>query len=101
MRSCCIVLGSGSTGMFCGERLVGGLGMGQGLALAIDMRKELLECALSLDRRRGAMIVCSLAPPAIAGWRFRGLIERRLGGPRSIAAGLLGGGAAMALAGAR
>jgi undecaprenyl-diphosphatase len=74
---------------------------GAGLALAIDMRKELLECALSLDRRRGAMIVCSLAPPAIAGWRFRGLIERRLGGPRSIAAGLIGGGVAMALADAR
>jgi undecaprenyl-diphosphatase len=71
---------------------------GAGLAMAIDMRAELLEATLALDRRRGAVIACSLAPPALAGYALQGLIERRLGGPRSIAAGLIGGAVAMALA---
>ncbi len=71
---------------------------GTGLALAVAMRRELLDGLLHGDRRRGAMIVCSLAPPAIAGYTLRRFIERRLGGPRSIAAGLLAGAAAMTVA---
>ena len=71
---------------------------GAGLALAIDRRRELMEGVRSVDRRRVAMIACSLAPPAIAGYALRPFIERRLGGPRSIAAGLIAGAAAMALA---
>jgi undecaprenyl-diphosphatase len=71
---------------------------GAGMALAIDMRGELLEGLFNTDRRRAAMIFCSLAPPAVAGYVFRPFIERRLGGPRSITAGLVAGGVAMALA---
>jgi len=74
---------------------------GAGLALAIDMRSELLKEALTMDARRGATIACSLAPAAVAGYALRRPIERRLGGPRSIAAGLAAGALAMAIADAR
>ena len=47
------------------------------------------------------VIALSLAPPALAGYALRRFIERRLGGPRSIAAGLVAGAVAMALADAR
>lgn len=67
-------------------------------ALALEMRGELLLAARSMNRRRLAVILLSLAPPALAGFAFEGPIERRLGGPRSIAAGLLAGALAMALA---
>ena len=71
---------------------------GAGLALAIDMRRELIDAARVLDRRRAAVIALSLGPPAAVGYALRPLIERRLGGPRSIAAALAGGAIAMALA---
>jgi undecaprenyl-diphosphatase len=71
---------------------------GAALALVIDMREELLEGGRSLDGRQGAVIALSLAPPAITGYALRALIERRLGGPRSIAGALIAGAAAMALA---
>lgn len=74
---------------------------GAGLALAIDMRAELLRAAQGLSRRRIGVIALSLGPPAIAGLAFRGPIERRLGAPASIAAGLAAGGVAMALVDAR
>jgi undecaprenyl-diphosphatase len=74
---------------------------GGGLALAIAMRGELSESVRKLDGQRGVVIALSLAPPALAGLVLRGQIERRVGGPRSIAAGLVGGAAAMALADAR
>ena len=72
-----------------------------GLALAIDMRGELIREASSVDGRRVAVILLSLAPPAVAGFALRRFIERRLGGPRTIAAGLAGGGVALALSDAR
>jgi undecaprenyl-diphosphatase len=62
------------------------------------MRAELAEAAARIDRRRGGLFALSLGPPALAGLLLRGPIERRLGGPRSIAAGLLAGAAAMTLA---
>jgi undecaprenyl-diphosphatase len=71
---------------------------GAGLALAIEMRNELVDATLKLDRRRVGVIALSLAPPALAGYALRRSIERRLGGPRTIAAGLLAGALAMALA---
>ena len=74
---------------------------GAGAALAIHMRSELLAGLAHLNRRRAAVIALSLAPPALAGYALAGQIERRLGGPRSIAAGLLAGAAAMALADTR
>jgi undecaprenyl-diphosphatase len=74
---------------------------GGGLALAIEMRGELFEGVAKLDRRRGGVLALSLAPPALAGLLLRRGIESRLGGPRSVAAALLAGAAAMALADAR
>jgi undecaprenyl-diphosphatase len=71
---------------------------GAGVALAIDMRRELIEATRTLDGRRVAVIALSLAPPAIAGYTLERPIERRLGGPYSIAAGLIAGALAMALA---
>jgi undecaprenyl-diphosphatase len=70
---------------------------GAGLALAIDMRRELIDAARELDRRRLTTVVLSLAPAAVAGLALGPTVERRLGGPRSIAAGLAGGGVAMAV----
>lgn len=74
---------------------------GAGLALAIDMRNELIREASSVDGRQLAVILLSLAPPAVAGFALRRFIERRLGGPRTIAAGLAGGAVALALADSR
>jgi undecaprenyl-diphosphatase len=74
---------------------------GAGLALAIDMRGELVAATRALDRRRASVIALSLAPPAVAGYALRPFIERRLGGPRSIAAALVGGAIAMAAADGR
>jgi undecaprenyl-diphosphatase len=71
---------------------------GAAAALAIDMRAELLASAHELSRRRIAVIALSLGPPVLAGYVLERPIERRLGGPRSIAAGLLAGALAMALA---
>jgi undecaprenyl-diphosphatase len=71
---------------------------GASVALALDMRRELLDAAQRLDRRRVGVIALSLAPAALAGFTLRPLIARRLGGPRAIAAGLAGGSAAMAIA---
>jgi undecaprenyl-diphosphatase len=74
---------------------------GAGVALALHMRRELLGEAARVSRRRAGVIALSLAPPALAGYALGGPIERRLGGPRSIAAGLLAGAVAMALADGR
>jgi len=71
---------------------------GAGVALALELRGQLVEEALHLDGRRVAVIALSLAPPALAGLTLHGAIERRLGGPRSIAAGLIAGSLAMAFA---
>ena len=53
-----------------------------------------------LDRRplRWGLLIAATAPPALAGLAFERPIEERLGTPRSIAAGLLAGAAAMVLA---
>lgn len=69
---------------------------GAGLALALDMRHEMITAVGRLDRRRIAVVALSLAPAAVAGLVLRPLIERRLGGPRAIAGGLALGGLAMA-----
>jgi undecaprenyl-diphosphatase len=71
---------------------------GAGAALAIDMRGELREAARTLDWQQIAMIALSLAPPVLVGLALERPIERRLGGPRSIAGGLIAGAVAMALA---
>jgi undecaprenyl-diphosphatase len=71
---------------------------GTGAALAIAMRAELRRSLSQLDGRRASVLALALAPPTIAGYLLESPIERRLGGPRSIAVGLLAGSVAMALA---
>jgi undecaprenyl-diphosphatase len=50
------------------------------------------------DGRRAAVLTLSFVPPAIVGWTLERTIERRLGGPRATAIGLLAGAAAMLIA---
>ncbi len=71
---------------------------GTAAALLVALREEVGEAARGLDRRRVVLVAGSFVPPAIAGLAFERPIERRLGTPRSIAAGLLLGSAAMAVA---
>ncbi len=71
---------------------------GAGVALALDMRRELTDDLRLLDARRLITASLALAPAALAGLVLGPAIERRLGAPRSIAAGLVAGGVAMALA---
>src|ERR1039458_5046339 len=51
-----------------------------------------------LDARQAWLIALSLVPPVIAGYTLEQPLQRRLGGPPTIAYGLLIGGVAMALA---
>ena len=74
---------------------------GAGLALALSMRAELRSEIRELDRRRACVVALSLMPPVLCGYAFENAIERRLGGPRSIAVGLLAGATAMLIADAR
>jgi len=71
---------------------------GAGLGLAVAMRRQLGEGVSRLDRRRAGALALAVLPPALLGRALRGHVERRLGGPRSIAAGLIAGAVAMALA---
>jgi undecaprenyl-diphosphatase len=71
---------------------------GGALALLLATRRETAATARALDRRQAALLALSLVPPTVVGYTLRRPIERRLGGPRPIAAGLLAGSLAMALA---
>jgi undecaprenyl-diphosphatase len=70
---------------------------GAGLAIALHLRRKLLRDAAGIDLQRTRVIALALAPPALAGYALGGPIERRLGGPRSIAVGLVLGAVAMAI----
>jgi undecaprenyl-diphosphatase len=71
---------------------------GAGAALAVELRGELARGVQELDAAKSAVLALALAPPVLAGLVFRSAIERRLGGPRSIACGLIAGALAMAFA---
>jgi undecaprenyl-diphosphatase len=71
---------------------------GTAMALLITLRGEVSEAARSLDRRRLALIALSFAPPAVVGYSLERAIEQHLGQPPTIAAALIGGAIAMALA---
>ncbi|MEA2300840.1 MAG: undecaprenyl-diphosphatase [Solirubrobacteraceae bacterium] len=71
---------------------------GTAAALLITERREVARALGELDARRVALIALSFAPPALAGYTLEHQIERRLGTPPTIAAGLLAGSAAMAFA---
>jgi undecaprenyl-diphosphatase len=71
---------------------------GTAAALLIGQRRAVLDELRRLDARRAAAIALSLVPAAIVGYGLERQIERRLGGPRTIAAGLVAGSVAMLLA---
>jgi len=71
---------------------------GTAAGLVLALRGEVEEAARGLDRRRVELVVLSFLPPAVVALALERPIERRLGTPATIAAGLLAGSAAMALA---
>jgi undecaprenyl-diphosphatase len=71
---------------------------GTAAALLVALRGEVVGAAAGLDARRLELLAGSFLPPAVVGWALERPIERRLGTPRSIALGLVGGGVAMAWA---
>jgi undecaprenyl-diphosphatase len=71
---------------------------GGGCALAVIARRPLARALVRMTPGRAGLLTLSILPAALAGTALRGPIERRLGGPRAIAAGLLCGSLAMALA---
>lgn len=74
------------------------LHLGAGGALAIDMRGELRERAATANAAQWLALAVAVVPAMLAGALLKRPIEQRLGGPRSIAAGLLVGAAVMAVA---
>ena len=71
---------------------------GTAIGLLIALRGEVAEAVSGLDRRRVTLLAGSFVPPAVIGLALEGPIERRLGTPGSIAAGLVLGSVAMTLA---
>ncbi len=71
---------------------------GAAVALLIGQRRVIGEELREFDARRGALVLLSFAPAALVGYALERPIERRLGGPRTTAFGLLAGAAAMVLA---
>jgi undecaprenyl-diphosphatase len=67
-------------------------------ALLMTLRNEVSDAVRGLDRRRLTLIALSFAPPAVVGLTLEREIERHLGTPATIAAGLLGGALVMAWA---
>lgn len=65
---------------------------GTSLALVVSAPEGML------DRSSARVVGLACAPPAVAGYVLEGEIERRLGTPATIAAGLLAGSVAMTLA---
>jgi undecaprenyl-diphosphatase len=68
---------------------------GAAAALLIGQRQVIAEELRAFDTRRAAVLALSFAPAAAAGYLFERPIERRLGGPRATAAGLVAGAALM------
>ena len=69
---------------------------GTAAALLITLRAEVGEAIRSSSPRLGALIGLSFLPPAVVGYTLERPIERHLGDPRSIAAGLIIGATVMA-----
>jgi undecaprenyl-diphosphatase len=71
---------------------------GTAVALLIGQRREIASELAAFDARRAAVVALSFVPPAVIGYTLERPIESRLGGLRSIAAGLAGGAVAMLVA---
>ncbi len=74
---------------------------GAAAALLIGQRRLIAEELRAFDARGAAVLALSFLPAAAVGYRFERSIERRLGGPRETAYGLLAGAAAMLAADTR
>ncbi len=68
---------------------------GAAAALIFGQRKLIAEELRAFDRRGAVVLALSFLPAAIVGYKLERPIERRLGGPRATASGLLAGAAAM------
>ena len=68
---------------------------GAALALLIGQRRLIADELGRLDARRIAVIALSFLPAVGAGLALEDVIDRRLGGPRATAAGLIAGSVAM------
>lgn len=71
---------------------------GTAAALLVGLRDEVAEAARGLDRRRLQLVVLSFLPAAAVGYGLERPIERHLGTPATVAAGLAAGAVAMAVA---
>jgi undecaprenyl-diphosphatase len=74
---------------------------GAAAALLIGQRQTIAEELRSFDGRRALVLGLSFLPAAAVGYGLERPIERRLGGPRATAFGLLAGSAAMLIADTR
>jgi undecaprenyl-diphosphatase len=74
---------------------------GAAAALLIGQRRLIAEELRAFDRRGAVVLVLSFLPAAIVGYKLERPIERRLGGPRATAYGLLVGAATMLAADTR
>ena len=71
---------------------------GTAAALLMGQRELIASELAAFDSRRAAVVALSFLPPAAVGCLFERQVERRFGGPRSIAVGLAAGALAMVLA---
>ena len=71
---------------------------GTAAGLLWALRREVGEASRGLDGRRMALVAGSFVPPAVVGYALEGPIEKHLGTPQTIAAGLVAGSLAMAVA---
>jgi undecaprenyl-diphosphatase len=74
---------------------------GAAAALLVGQRRLIAEELREIDLRGVVVLALSFLPPALAGYKLERPIERRLGGPRATAIGLLAGAAAMLAADTR
>ena len=74
---------------------------GAAAALLIGQRRVIAEELREFDLRRALLLALSFLPAALVGYTLERPIERRLGGPRATAYGLLAGAAAMLAADTR
>jgi undecaprenyl-diphosphatase len=71
---------------------------GTAAALLITLREEVAKTVTDMTLARAGWLAVASAPAALAGLVLEGPIERRLGTPATIAAGMIAGAVAMALA---
>jgi undecaprenyl-diphosphatase len=74
---------------------------GAAAALIVGQRRLIAEELHAFDLRGATVLALSFLPAAVVGYKLERPIERRLGGPRATAYGLLAGAAAMLVADTR